>query len=97
MLRFKYNGGERGFTQHEAALKLGISVRTVQRMIVAGKLLTFELHRRRWISPISIDNLLFQPSRLTQIVAEIDEIAKAIADKHPGRTARKQLEEHANG
>lgn len=98
MLRFK-NGCQRGFTQRDAALALGVSVRTIQRMIAANKLLTFELHRRRWISPISIDHLLFASSRLAEVIAEIDHIAAQIAaakaHKHPGRTARKLEEHHA--
>jgi hypothetical protein len=77
---------------------LGVSVRTIQRMIAANKLLTFELHRRRWISPISIDHYLFKPSRLQQILKEIDAVAAMIAaakaNRHPGRTAK--LEEHEN-
>ena len=90
VLRFKYNGGERGFTQHEAALKLGVSVRTIQRMIIAGKLACFELHRRRWISPLSIEEYLFEPSRLAQILAEIDRIAEMMKDRHPGRHATRE-------
>jgi len=93
MLRFKYNGGERGFLQREAADRLGISVRTVQRMLKLNQLATIVVGRRRYISPLAIEAYLFVPSRLAQIVAEIDHIAEQMKNRHPGRIARKQLEE----
>jgi hypothetical protein len=96
MLFFKHNGNRRGYNQREAALALGVSTRTIRRMLVAGKLLTIVVGRREYISPISVDDLLFEPSRLAKIIEEIDVIAKAIANRHTGRTARKQPEEHQN-
>ncbi len=96
MLYFKHNGNRRGYTQAECALALGISTRTVRRMLFDGKLATIIVNRRRWISPVSVDHYLFEPDRLKQIIAEIDAVAAKIAAtlKHPGRTDKME-ESHA--
>jgi excisionase family DNA binding protein len=94
MLYFK-SGNRRGYLQREAAEALGLSTRTIRRMLRAGKLLTIVVGRREYISPISIDDLLFEPSRLAKILEEIDVIARAIAEaRRPHRT--RKLEEHEN-
>ena len=93
MLYFK-SGNRRGYLQREAALALDLSTRTVRRMVKRGDLLTITVGRREYISPISIDDLLFEPSRLTQIVAEIDRIAEMMKDRHPGRRVARTMEEH---
>ncbi len=94
MLKFKHhNGGCRGLLQAEAAEMLGLSTRTVRRMLKLNQLATIVVGRRRYISPLAIEAYLFAPSRLAQIVAEIDHIAEQMKNRHPGRIARKQLEE----
>ena len=72
---------------------LGLSTRTVRRMLKLNQLATIVVGRRRYISPLAIEAYLFAPSRLAQIVAEIDHIAEQMKNRHPGRIARKQLEE----
>jgi len=72
MLKWKYNGSRRGYLQREAAEALGVSTRTIRRMIASCDLLTITVGRRYYISPLSIDRLLFKPSRLAAIVHEIE-------------------------